>query len=57
MNFTPPPNDFRDQYAAGVKEDQEFEAAISGSPQPRLYIPPVTQPLGQVTMQPFVRLR
>lgn len=48
---------FRDQYAGGVKDDPEFEAAISGSPQPRLSLPPVQQPLSPQTIQPFVRLR
>lgn len=38
---------FRDQYAGGVKEDAEFEAALAGSPQPRLSMPTVTQPLAQ----------
>lgn len=48
---------FRSQYDCGVTEDPEFEAAISGSPQPRLTLPAVTQPLAQQSIQPFVRLR
>lgn len=57
MSYTPPPNDFRDQYAGGLKPDAEFEAALAGSPQPRLSIPVQSQPLGPMTVQPFVRLR
>lgn len=36
---------FRDQYSGGVKPDPEFEAALAGSPQPRITLPPVQQPL------------
>lgn len=56
-SFTPAPNPFRDQYAGGVEDVPEFEAALSGSPAPRLSLRPVVQPLSRENIQPFVRLR
>ncbi len=45
---------FRSQYECGVKEDPQFEAALSGSPQPRISIPAVTKPLAQMQwLQPL----
>ena len=53
MNLSQEP-EFRNQYECGVVEVPEFEAVLSNSPQPRLYLPPVTQPLSGVTwMQPL----
>lgn len=51
---------FRDQYSGGVKEDAEFEAALAGSPQPRISLPASPQPIGrepQFISPGFVRLR
>lgn len=39
---------FREQYAGGVLPDPEVEAALGGPNTPRMYMPPVTQPLGAV---------
>lgn len=39
---------FREQYAAGVKPDEEFEAALGGSSAPRVSMPAAPQPLGGV---------
>lgn len=57
--FNPAPNEFRDQYAGGVKEIPEFEQALAGSAAPRLSLPPVTAPLGEVRWDSHgaVRLR
>lgn len=49
---------FREQYAAGVKLDPEFEQALGGPHAPRLSMPPVTQPLAVSWANPMgVKLR
>jgi hypothetical protein len=41
---------FREQYAGGVKDDPQVEAALAGSNTPSLSLPPATLPIG-VPMQ------
>lgn len=44
--FTPPPNDFRDQFAGGIQPDPEFEAALNGQTAPSFAMRPAAQPIG-----------
>ena len=54
------PNPFRDQYAGGLKEDADVQAALNGEPMPEVNFNPAPQPVSAAPSQqfgPMVKLR